>query len=164
MPSDPSAFPAVATARQEPGPVDPVSPDSSGGLVWRRIFPGRLDQVREARRFVRFLLADDPRADDAELIVSELAGNALRHTRSGLATGRFTVEVVLDDSAAGILLTVYDHGGTGTPRFTGHDQQCCTEEHGRGLAMVSAIATRAGYQGTPSSGHRVWAYLSPCLP
>lgn len=124
--------------------------------------------MAQARRLVRFLLADTPCADDAELIVSELAGNALRHSRSGDADGSFTVEVVLGRAsplrhggeAIGILITVHDQGGNGVPWFRREQPPDPNEENGRGLATVAALATRTGYQGGPTIGHRVWAYLS----
>jgi hypothetical protein len=49
----------------------------------RRVFPGRPDQVAQARRFVGRVLSGCPVADDALLCVSELASNAIRHTRTG---------------------------------------------------------------------------------
>ena len=57
-----------------------------GGLTWRRTFLGRPDQAPRARQFVRFLLDDSPCREDAELVVSELVSNALRHTASGRST------------------------------------------------------------------------------
>ncbi|MFC7386717.1 ATP-binding protein [Sphaerisporangium rhizosphaerae] len=138
-------------------------------LIWRRAFSARPDQAAEARRFVRFLLGSTVFADDAELIVGELAGNAIRHTRSGPPDGHFTVEITLTSarhealtapaSAVSVLVTVYDLGGGGVPRF-GDDRHGSYEENGRGLAIVTALAARVGYQGTPTGGHRVWAYLT----
>ncbi|GGK66610.1 hypothetical protein Sme01_10520 [Sphaerisporangium melleum] len=140
-------------------------------LIWRRAFPGALDQAAEARRFTRFLLGSTAFADDAELVVGELAGNAVRHTRSGTPEGQFTVEITLTSpgheplatsaAAASVLITVYDLGGAGIPRFgdgDGVDVPCA--EGGRGLAIVTALAERAGFQGAPATGHRVWAYLA----
>lgn len=146
---------------------EPVRPGPED-LIWRRTFPGNLEQAPQARRFVRFLLADTPFTDDAELIASELAGNALAHSRSGAPDGWFTVEVTLNSTARDkiaapavhALITVYDNGGRGTPTFLQHDQPAEDEEHGRGLATVAALASRVGFQGTPATGHRVWAYLS----
>ncbi|MFC4535567.1 ATP-binding protein [Sphaerisporangium dianthi] len=139
-------------------------------LIWRRAFPGALDQAAEARRFTRFLLAGTPFADDAELIVGELVGNAVRHTRSGSPGGRFTLEIALASSrheplgtpavAASVLITVYDLGGAGVPRFGDHGRaEVPCAEGGRGLAIVTALAERAGFQGAPATGHRVWAYI-----
>jgi anti-sigma regulatory factor (Ser/Thr protein kinase) len=150
------------------GPAKPIPFRLSltGIMVWARIFPGRLDQAAQARRFARFLLAETPWADDAELIVSELAGNALRHTRSGGAGGRFAVEVALGRAcpgraADGVVITVQDNGGGGVPRIGGDGPPDTGSEHGRGLAIIAAVATRLGHQGNPETGHSVWAYLAP---
>ena len=206
------ASPLYGSGRGSAGSPCPVLarvsvPPCSGGLIWRRVFPGTLDQAPRAREFVRLLLADAPRADDAELIVSELVGNALRHSRSGEPGGWFVVEVMSHplpgaenpgpDTAAAVLLTVYDCGGAGVPRFNrlerggtperdggaagngGSEPHGEVERHGglqrwgwpdddeeggRGLATVAAIAFRVGCQGSPSAGHRVWAYLCPACP
>ena len=45
-------------------------------------YPGRADQVQHARRAVARYLAGSPAADDAVLIVSELAANAILHSAS----------------------------------------------------------------------------------
>ncbi|MGW4667092.1 ATP-binding protein [Streptosporangium sandarakinum] len=71
----------------------------SGGMTYRRTFPGRADQIPEARRFVRFLLEGSPRRDDAEQIVAELAANAVARTASGQPHGTFIVEVARRISA-----------------------------------------------------------------
>jgi anti-sigma regulatory factor (Ser/Thr protein kinase) len=49
-------------------------------------------QVSTARRFVTGLLEDHPRRDEAELLVSELAGNAVKYSPSQFG-GKFTVRV-----------------------------------------------------------------------
>lgn len=54
---------------------------------WHRTFPGKREQVREARRFIRAHLPHHP---DAELIASELVTNAVEHTRTGEPGGVFT--------------------------------------------------------------------------
>ncbi len=152
-------------------PVDEAVRPGPEVLIWRRAFPGALDQAAEARRFTRLLLGGTPFADDAELVVGELAGNAVRHTRSGSPGGHFAVEIILTSprreplggpvAAARVLVTVSDLGGAGAPRFGGHgeaDVPCA--EGGRGLAIVTALAERTGFQGAPATGHRVWAYLA----
>ncbi|MEU9884170.1 ATP-binding protein [Sphaerisporangium sp. NPDC051011] len=148
-------------------------------LIWRRAFPGTPDQASEARKFVRVLLGGTAFASDSELIVGELAGNAIRHTASGKPGGHFTVEIAFRSSrrrpasgpvrAASVLLTVYDLGGGNVPRIRdddrrrvpyGAEEDLPIDENGRGLAIVTAVADRVGYQGTPATGHRVWAYLT----
>ncbi|MEU4538665.1 ATP-binding protein [Streptosporangium sp. NPDC023825] len=116
----------------------------------RRTFPGRPCQVPEARRFVRFLLADSPLGQDAEQVVAELAANAIRHTASGRPYGMFVVEVVREPEATRV--TVYDSGQGAVPALT---HPAPLGEGGRGLSLVIAPASRVGYQGTRSHGHAV---------
>lgn len=79
---------------------------------WCRPFPGLPQQVAEARYFVAALMeAEGPRmVENAVLIVSELASNAVRHSRSGRKGGWFLVIVVLDDDRVRIEVT--DEGAT----------------------------------------------------
>ncbi|MET9066101.1 ATP-binding protein [Streptosporangium sandarakinum] len=130
-----------------------------GGMTYRRTFPGRADQIPVARRFVRFLLEDSPRRDDAEQIVAELAANAVAHTASGQPHGTFIVEVARRISA--IRVTVYDCGWGPTPRFTRCHGADPLAEDGRGLALVAGLAVRVGVRGTQAVGHAVWAELPP---
>jgi serine/threonine-protein kinase RsbW len=124
-------------------------------MLWRRIFPGTPDQVPQARHFTRFLLADAPCRDDAELIVSELTGNAVRHTSSAEKGGTFILEI--SRTAEAVRIAVYDCGWGGIPRFAA---RCRTDaECGRGLAIVTALADAAGYKGSDDVGHMVWATL-----
>lgn len=125
-------------------------------MTWQRLFPGEAEQVPNARRFVRALLADTAQATDAELIVSELAGNALRHTRSGGPGGHFLVEL---RRGKRVRVAVYDAGGGGVPRLPG-PEPVLFGEGGRGLFMVAAVAGEVGCDGCPVTGHVVWA----CLP
>jgi len=126
-----------------------------GGLTWRRTFPGTHDQIPRARHFTRYLLADSSRQVDAELIVAELATNALQHTSSGRPHGTFIVEIIRTTTA--ITLAVYDCGWGATPRFAGPCRT--TAERGRGLAIVAAIADRTGHEGDDETGHKVWASI-----
>lgn len=82
---------------------------------WCRNFPGTRDQISEARRFVHSYLGDRPETDTAELVVSELATNAIRHTRSGLPGGR--VGVTLHAGGTLLVLAVHDEGGPSTPHY-----------------------------------------------
>ncbi|MEU0516322.1 ATP-binding protein [Streptosporangium sp. NPDC006007] len=130
-----------------------------GGVICRRTFPGRSDQIPRVRRFIRFLLEDSPCRDDAEQVVAELAANAITHTGSGRFNGTFTVK--LTRRAGGVRITVYDRGGGATPRFDSRGDTDPFAEHGRGLALVAALASRVGCRGTRATGHAVWAELSP---
>jgi anti-sigma regulatory factor (Ser/Thr protein kinase) len=48
-----------------------------------RVFPGRPDQIAHARDFTRRVLGLCPVLDEAVLLVSELATNAIEHTATG---------------------------------------------------------------------------------
>src|SRR5215472_3122736 len=79
-----------------------------------QIFPGTADQVAAVRRFVRSEIADHPACDDAVRVASELAANAIVHTRSGDG-GMFLVDIAeLDSEQVAILVT--DQGTPAVPR------------------------------------------------
>jgi hypothetical protein len=61
------------------------------------VFCGRPDQVGRARHAITRHLAGHPAADDAALIIGELAGNAVLHSNS--AGQFFTVRARLDDTS-----------------------------------------------------------------
>lgn len=150
---------------------------------------GEKRSVQAAREFVRTRVASTPMlVDTAELLVSELATNALMHTRSGQPGGAFKVRVV--SRRGRVLVWVRDQGtlvpsrprfdallwamsrwGVGSvirsgprprPRQAGR-----TDTNGRGLALVKELAHRWGVRGS-SYGWVVWFELaqphcqSPC--
>jgi|GEM_PF-2306034 len=125
-----------------------------GPLVWRRTFPGRTDQIREARRLAAALFAGTAREDDVALIVTELCSNAVLYTRSSQPGGWFGLELVLDDLA---YVAVTDLGGVGAPslpsRMALHNEPCLG---GRGLFLASQLAFTIGVHGSPAVGHTVW--------
>ncbi|WP_318202901.1 ATP-binding protein [Streptomyces sp. SCL15-4] len=107
-----------------------------------------------ARRWTRDILRDSPLADDAELIVSELSTNAIRHTASGWESGSFHLAVAV--SAQVVAVSVTDDGGAATaPKVEHQDQDA---ERGRELAMVSALAHRVVVHDS-NLGHTVTAEL-----
>lgn len=124
-------------------------------LPWQvsRMFLGSPISVLEARRFVTTFLAVWPALDDAVLIVSELATNAIRHTHSGRPGGRFVVS--LEVLGFTLHLAVQDEGGPCRPRLF---QQCTTGLNGRGLALVSELSSKWGVTGD-ENGRTVWAVL-----
>ncbi|KWW98164.1 hypothetical protein TH66_23280 [Carbonactinospora thermoautotrophica] len=111
--------------------------------------PGIPAMASVARHYVRELLADCPRVDDVELVVSELVGNALRHTRSG-GDGSFTLRVLL--KPGWVRVEVADQGGPGAPQVV----RAGEEESGRGLAIVAMLADRIGHDLTVEAT-TVWA-------
>lgn len=109
----------------------------------RKIIPGTCDQVRQARLFVRRTLDDCPVAEDAELLVSELATNAIAHTASGRG-GKFLVTVYRDRMR--VRVEVMDSGSDQAPVPRPREDGT---ETGYGLGLVEAIAARWGHRGGP---------------
>jgi anti-sigma regulatory factor (Ser/Thr protein kinase) len=116
-------------------------------LVWSRSFPAAAAQVREARSFLAGMLGDLPEADEALLCLSELATNATLHSRSHDG-GHYTVRVELHSQH--LRVAVHDQGGPWTP--PGEDD----EHHGRGLLIVSRLASSWGRDGHAVVGWTVW--------
>ena len=86
--------------------------------------------------------------DDAEIVVSELATNALRARSTGCA-------VRWDLDAALVTLSVFDDA-TGWPRPV---TAAAEDQHGRGLHIVAALARRWGVS-AERCGKRIWAQLA----
>jgi two-component sensor histidine kinase len=102
-----------------------------------------------ARHWLRARLGACPAIDDAVLLVSELATNALLYSASG-KEGTFTVTV--SHRSADVRVEVADQGGPWAPDTTGD------ELHGRGLLIVSSLARAWGVTGD-ESGRTVWFEL-----
>jgi serine/threonine-protein kinase RsbW len=111
-------------------------------MYWRRDFPGRTDHAHAVRAFAAHLLADLPMLDDILVVLNELSVNAIRHTRSGTAGGRFTVHISKD--IAGVVVCVDDQGGPRQPRVGDPDELA---EGGRGLLTVKALAATWSWRG-----------------
>ncbi|GIH73303.1 ATP-binding protein [Sphaerimonospora thailandensis] len=127
---------------------------------WRmsRYFLGRPASVTEARRFVTVFLGGWPIVPTAELIVSELSTNAIRHSASGRFGGRFAVSIQAEPDR--VWLGVVDQGGPHVPAVM-HDCAHLDEhddESGRGLLLVSCLADSWGVSGDVA-GRTVWALL-----
>ena len=96
----------------------------------------------------------DPDAlDAAELIVDELAANAVE-----ASSADDFVAVRLTATNGKVLIEVWDRNESG-PRLTHATDDC---EHGRGLLLVDAIATAWSWYRAKSGGKVVWAQI-PCL-
>jgi serine/threonine-protein kinase RsbW len=114
-----------------------------------RSYPGRPDQVRLARAFVREAVASFPAAGDVVLAASELITNAISHSRSGAPGGLFTVRV-RRRPGRDVWVEVDDEGGRWEVRV-------CDLEHGRGLTVVAGLAGEANWGVTGNCGARtVW--------
>jgi anti-sigma regulatory factor (Ser/Thr protein kinase) len=112
-------------------------------------YPRRADQVHHVRRAIAKHLAGCPAADDAVLIASELAANAILHSQS--RTGRFTVRAELHPDH--VRIEAEDRGGPWRRR----------QPDGRphGLDVVQALTGLDGWgvETTIDGGRIVWARL-----
>ena len=101
-------------------------------ITFDRVYPGTISQPGQVRSDLAEITGQYPVADDVALLASELATNAILHTRSGHPGRVFTVRATLypGDYA---WVEVVDAGGAWS--VDEHD-----DEHGRGLAIVAAIA------------------------
>jgi anti-sigma regulatory factor (Ser/Thr protein kinase) len=113
---------------------------------------GHLSEVQRARHLTseraRLARVD---ADDAELVVSELITNALRHGGPGVDLW------VRPLAAGGLRLEVVDGRGGSTPQVQRPDDDA---ESGRGLVIVETLARRWGTERL-AAGKQVWCELGP---
>jgi anti-sigma regulatory factor (Ser/Thr protein kinase) len=118
-------------------------------LAWSRTYPGRADHVGEARRFLAGVLDDRPVAYDAILCLSELAANAVTHSNSREPGGLFTIRASVRHRDH-VRVEVKDQGGPWV-------QPASTDgQHGRGLFIVSQLASDWGISGDGRAGWTVW--------
>jgi anti-sigma regulatory factor (Ser/Thr protein kinase) len=112
-------------------------------------YPGRADQLHHVRRAVTRHLAGCAAANDAVLIASELAANAILHSRS--RAGHFTIRTELYPDH--VRIEAEDSGGPWRRR------QPDSRPHG--LDMVEALTgpDSWGTETTTSGGRIVWARL-----
>jgi CheY-like chemotaxis protein/anti-sigma regulatory factor (Ser/Thr protein kinase) len=117
-------------------------------------FDADVATVPQARDFVRATLTDwgtTGAVDEALLVVSELAANAVVHAGSSYG-------VRLSRSASGVLRIEVSDDDPGTPEPQPFSS---TAESGRGIVLVSAIATSWGIETEGRVGKVTWAELSP---
>jgi anti-sigma regulatory factor (Ser/Thr protein kinase) len=109
-------------------------------------YPGVPEAVRAARHHVAGALAGVPAAEDVVYAVSEVASNAVLHSRSGHPGGWFTVAVDIVPGAL-VAVVVTDQGGPwkdSGPDFYPH-----------GLQIVRELAAAVRIDGD-ESGRTVW--------
>jgi anti-sigma regulatory factor (Ser/Thr protein kinase) len=124
----------------------------------KRSFPASVESVPAARRFVAASLAGLPAdvTQRAQLLVSELATNALLH-----ASGGFEVSAVYSARTQRLRVGVSDVG-EGAPKLERPDT---TQEHGRGVQLVAAISDRWGVERHGRRpGKTVWFELAARAP
>ena len=123
-------------------------------------FPPQPESARRARKFTRITLQDWGMAgqiDVAELVVSELVTNSLRH---GLLSaqrmpGEHPVGLTLLRLDPYLMCMVTDPGGQCPVRI----DSCASAESGRGLQVVESCSVRWGWEPITSEGKVVWALL-----
>ncbi|PAZ10057.1 ATP-binding protein [Streptomyces sp. SA15] len=142
----------------------PVRPsDAAGSAVLRIRCSG--EGFAEARSFTRDTLhcwSLDHRSDDAALVITELAANAVAHALPRLPASETEVWLGLLLDPAHVMLTVSDSGDN-PPEYPATDGSGL-REHGRGLCIVDALAEEWGWTLKPPAGKTVWAKLSTFPP
>lgn len=117
------------------------------------------EEARAARHFVRDLLTSwglSFLADDAEAIIAELVGNAVRHgLRTATAVAPAGLRLCLLRRPGEVMLAVTDPSSAApqpeTPGWMG--------ESGRGLQLVAALSYVWGWSPIEGHGKAVWAVL-----
>lgn len=111
-------------------------------------YPPEVASVRAARRFVVEVLSSsglEPLADDAGLVVSELAANAVLHARSPF-------DVLVHRLEVGVRVSVRDASPT-MPVLVAPSASAMS---GRGLALVERLVARWGAGPSRGAGKSVW--------
>ncbi|MET9649571.1 MULTISPECIES: ATP-binding protein [unclassified Streptomyces] len=132
-----------------------VTPNGEFGGVSADVFVQRLSATRRGARLARLLAAQQLRdwgvaaaaTDTVELVVAELASNAVRH---GRVPGR-DFELRLVPAPDHVRIEVSDARAEREPRAAG-----CPDEGGYGLLLVAALATAWGVR-SRCVGKTVWA-------
>ncbi|MEV7964997.1 ATP-binding protein [Sphaerisporangium sp. NPDC088356] len=126
----------------------------TAGLLGTVQLPGRVISVSVARAFVRELLGAEGwrDADDAELLVSELVTNAVRHSASG-SKPLGLVTLTVTDNGDALHVDVIDEGA---PHHVPRVQEPTIDgDSGRGLWLVEQIASAWGVR-EDQAGRTVW--------
>lgn len=143
----PEVLAEVCTAHGHVSGAAPTDSDAE----WTARFPRSPDAPGSARRFVTDVLQTCERSElveDARLVVTELATNAVSHARSD-----FTVSCRW--MYPGVRITVGDSSRALPVRAVGHS----TKPGGRGLALIEAVSADWGNVPRPI-GKLVWAELA----
>ncbi|MFI0486709.1 ATP-binding protein [Actinomadura sp. 9N215] len=126
-------------------------------IVWDEVHAERMGaDVREVRARVRKALVgcgDGFDLDDVELMVCEIATNAVRHSASGKSEGGVWVRVLVAEER--LRVEVRDDGeAEGCPVIP--EQGAGWEESGRGLMVVDGLADRWETLAGRDGRHTVW--------
>lgn len=131
-----------------------AAPAIAGPLRSSITLPATASHIAETRRFIAGLVADQTLAADAVLCLSEVATNAVIHSNSRKAGGRFSVRA--EQYSDGLVrIEVEDEGGRWIERPKAEGQQHL------GLEVVSQLASAWGVQGDGLRSRTVWFELRP---
>ncbi|MEV2212293.1 ATP-binding protein [Streptomyces sp. NPDC050997] len=161
--SSPRPTPSSPTPPSPTNP-SPTNPSGAPDAAVLRIRCGA-EGFALARSFTRDTLRRwslDHRGDDAALVITELAANAVAHAVPQALVSEAEVWLGIALEPAHVHLTVSDPGED-PPEFTTADGDALLD-HGRGLFIVDALAEEWGWTLTPPAGKTVWARLSTCPP
>ncbi|MEU0237523.1 ATP-binding protein [Nocardiopsis sp. NPDC006198] len=133
-----------------------------------RIYPGTLVQMSTVRADLRSDLAgfDEDLVETVSLCVSEMAANAVEHTRSGAEPdGRVLRALSVSEPGVLRLVVVDDGARESSPKIPAQrtEQEWTSAERGRGLLLVEALSRAWGtYPVVPfpfcaGLGTAVWA-------
>ncbi len=146
---------AATAGRAQPGHASRTAGERAGDVV-RAELPAGLTSAREARAVVRQALAawgiSDPDRD-GELLASEVVANAAEH-----GGGPIRLSLRRDHEPgrpAGITCEVTDN----SPVVPRQREAGPGEERGRGLAIVSALASESGVRAS-EAGKTTWFTLA----
>jgi serine/threonine-protein kinase RsbW len=116
-----------------------------------RTFPHEPQSVPAARRFATTTLSDASQEtlEAVELMVSELATNCIRHTKSGF-------DLTIIRNGHDIRVEATDHAG-GTPTMRSPKP---TDPSGRGLKIIDMLSAGWGVHSQPAEGKTVWFTIS----
>jgi serine/threonine-protein kinase RsbW len=113
------------------------------GIAWEQAYPGDEGQLRRLRAEFRPPLRNCPMADDVILLMSELGGNAVRHSRSRGADATFTARL-LDVPGQYVLGEIEDGGSDWTGDLQGSARKAS------GLDLLLKLSDACGVSGDES--------------
>lgn len=147
--------PARVPGQERTGRVEPTGDVPRSASLRITESPQGFAQARDftRRTLGRWALGD--RSDDAVLVVTELATNALLHAAPQARAGQTGVWLKLTLRRAHVVCAVTDQSDSPPmcPRTDG-----ALEVHGRGLHIVEALSEHWGWTRSPA-GKTVWAML-----
>jgi len=123
---------------------------------WEKTYDGLPATVSHVRRDVRAILGPCPEvvADDLVMVASELATNAIRHSRSGADGGTYTVKIShqVTEKVPHIWVEVLD---LGSPSWDG----ILRPEPTHGLTVIQQLSTWMDSDDEPDGRRTVYARL-----